>query len=87
MNAALKAVLATMLNKHYIGGKHIPEDKIVKSKTQWLQKHELDEFETEYKQAVNSELFIRLKKRTGKGSDWHISLNPRKLKEIYEMIK
>ena len=29
---------------------------------------------------------ISEKKMTGKGSDWHISLNPRKIEEIMELI-
>ncbi|MFH1637671.1 MAG: hypothetical protein ABIB71_04585 [Candidatus Woesearchaeota archaeon] len=37
--------------------------------------------------AINNQLILKTKKRTGKGSDWHISLNPRNLKEVYEMIK
>ena len=40
----------------------------------------------EYRDAINNHLILKIKKRTGKGSDWHISLNPRKLKELYEMI-
>lgn len=84
MNRALKALLTTMLNKKYIGGRHTPEEKLVNSKTKWLQREELVEFGMEYRQALNEWLIIRLLKRTGKGSDWHVSLNPRKLKEIYE---
>lgn len=86
MNASLKAILSTMLNKRIIGGKHTPEDKMIKSKATWVQKEELKDFEEEYRWAINEELILRMKKRTGKGSDWHISLNPRRLKEIYDLI-
>jgi len=75
-----------MLNKKIIGGKHIPEEKMIRNKTKWLQKEEYNEFDKEYRDAVNNQFILKLKKRTGKGSDWHISLNPRKLKELYEMI-
>jgi hypothetical protein len=87
MNGALKAMIMFMLNKRYIGGKHFPEDKLVNSRTKWLQKEELKEFEKEYKELINTQFILKTKKRTGKGYDWHVSLNPRKLKEMYELIK
>lgn len=87
MNGAIKAVIAYLLNKKYIGGKHTPEQKIINSKTKWLNKKEKRTFNDEYKKAINDNLILKTKKRTGKGSDWHISLNPRKLKIIYDMIE
>jgi hypothetical protein len=87
MNSALKAIITLMLNKKIIGGKHTPEEKLFRSKTKWLQKEEYHEFEKEYHDMLNNQMILRIKKRTGKGSDWHISLAPRKLKELYEMIK
>jgi len=87
MNPALKAIITIMLSKKIIGSKHTPEDKLIKSKTQWLSKEEYNEFDKEYRKAINEQLILKIKKRTGKGSDWHISLNPRKLKELYEMIR
>jgi len=86
MNRALKAILTAMLSKKYIGGKHTPEEKILNSKTKWLQRNEYNNFKKEYQKTVNGRIILRIKKRTGKGSDWHISLNPKKLKEMYEMI-
>lgn len=87
MNSALKAIITLMLNKKKIGGNHTHEGKLIRSKTKWLQKEECNEFDKEYRNITNSQLILRIKKRTGKGSDWHISLNPRKLKELYEMIR
>lgn len=87
MNGALKSVIIFMLNKKYIGGKHTPEDKLILSKTKWLQKYERREFEKEYQKLVNSGFILKTKKKTGKGSGWHISLNPRNLKELYVIIK
>lgn len=86
MNAALKTILRLMLDKTIIGGVHTPEDKLVLSKIKWLNKEERREFEKEYKVAINNGLILRIMKKTGKGSDWHISLNPRRLKEIHELI-
>lgn len=85
MNRALRAIMTTMLGRKCIGGKHAPEEKLLKAKTKWLQREELKEFKEEYWQMLNSRMILRAKKKTGKGSGWHISLNPRKLREIYEM--
>ena len=87
MNKALKAILLAMLSKKCIGGKHTPEEKLIKSKTKWLESDEKKEFEKEYKQTINNSIILRSKKMTGKGSDWHISLNPRMLKELYEKLR
>ena len=87
MNGALKAIITTMLSKRYIGGKHTPEERLLNSKTRLLQKEEYRDFERGYKEMINMQMILRIQKRTGKGSDWHISLNPRRLKEVYEMIE
>ena len=87
MNLVLKDIIITMLSKKYIGGKHTPEEKLLNSKTKWLQKEDYRNFEKEYNVLINNQSILRTKKRTGKGSDWHIALNPRKLKELYEMIR
>ena len=86
MNEASKAVLAYLLNKR-IFTRHKPEKKILKFKTKWLKKEEKKEFEKEYKRLVNEEIIIREKKQKSKGTDWHIRLNPKKLKEVYEILE
>jgi hypothetical protein len=86
MNRTLRDVIRTLDSKRIIGHKHIPEDKLLNQKIKWLKREERKQFEKEYKELINRGLIIRLKKRTGKDYDWHISLNPRKLKEINEMI-
>ncbi|MBT7903599.1 hypothetical protein HN587_07080 [Candidatus Woesearchaeota archaeon] len=85
MNAAFKSTLIFLLNKHYIGGKHFPENKLIISRTKWLTKQEQKEFNKEYKQIRYC--LIILKKKTGKGIDWHISLNPSKLQEIKKLLE
>lgn len=87
MNKVLRAALLFLLNKKYIGGRHTPEDKLIKSKTKWFDKKENKEFEKEYKQIINEGIILRLRKRTGKGYDWHVCLNPKKLKELNEMLE
>lgn len=86
MNPALKELLMDLLRKRVIGAKHTPEDRIIKVNTRWLQRPQRKEFRKEYGQLVREELILRSKKMTGKSADWHISLNPRKLKEVEEMI-
>ena len=86
MNKALRALLMTMMNQKIIGGRHTNEDKLIKSKTKWLSSKERREFSKEYKEVIKNNIIIRQKKRTMKSSDWHINLNPSKLKQVYEMI-
>ena len=81
-----KKLLTTLMNKKIIGKKHTPENKIIKSKTYHLNKKELKEFKEEYAYLIKNELIIKQRKRTKKDFDLHISLNPRKMKEINEYI-
>ena len=87
MNKAIEALLSSLLNKRKIGGSHTPENKAVMPKTKWLSDGERKEFENEYRNLLNQGVLLRMKKRTGKGDDWHISLNPRKLREIYDILR
>ena len=87
MQKATESILLFLWNRHYIGAKHFPEKKLITSRTKWLSKKELKLFEIEYKNLVKKGYFIQLKKRTGKGSEFHISINPRKLKEFKELIE
>ena len=87
MNKALRAILISMLSKRIIGGCHTPESKLITSKIKWLNKEETRQFEEEYKEIINNQIIIRLKKRTKKSSDWHISINPRKIKELNEILE
>lgn len=83
MNSALRAILIFLLNRHYIGGKHFPEKKLIVSRTKWLSRIQKKEFEKEYRMVLP--YLIRMKKRTGRGTEWHISINPRHLAEIGEL--
>ena len=84
MNKALRAILLFLINKRYIGGKHFPEEVIIKSRIKWLQKQEIREFNKEYRKI--KPFLIRVKKRTGKSSSWHISINPKCLFKIKELL-
>jgi len=81
---ALKDVIEFLLIKRYIGNRHFPEDKLITSRIKWLSKPEQKEFENEYKKIAC--YLIKLKKRTGKSSEWHISINPKNIAEIEKFI-
>ena len=87
MNKAIKALLTTLLNQRKIGGNHIPEELIIGSKTRWLNKEEKRDFKKEYKELINNQTILKVKKRTGKGFDWHISLNPQSVEEALRIIE
>jgi len=86
MNCALKALIRTMLNQRIIGGVHTPEKPLLNSKTKWLTNSERKQFKKEYKTILNEKRIIRMKKKTKRGQYWHISLNPKKLDELNDII-
>jgi hypothetical protein len=86
MNEATKEMLWHLHAKKIIGRKHVPENKILKYTIKWLSKKEKKEFEKGYRQLLSEKILLRTKKRTGKGTDWHISLNPKKMQEIEEIL-
>jgi hypothetical protein len=73
-----------MLNRSIIGGAHTPEKEMIKSKTRWLNNEERRKFKEEYEELVKGVMILRIKKKTGKGSDWHISLNPKMIPILKE---
>ncbi len=85
---AKKFILRELIKRRKIGCSHTPLDNVVQ--------HLPDEFlkdkrtkkiiNSALKELVNNGMVIVLKKKTGKGSDLHISVNPRKLKEIAELL-
>lgn len=87
MNKHLKDVLLQLLSKNFIGAKHTYEKKILNQNLRAIGKKERKEFQKEYNKCLNDAWFLRIKKRTGKNSDWHVSLNPRKLEDIYEALE
>ena len=85
MEKATKAILTLLFKNRCFGGKHFPEDKLLKSVTRRISKEERKNFNKEYKKLIGTYI-MRSKKRTGKGSSFHISLNSSMSKEIREMI-
>jgi len=87
MNDKLKDLILFMFRHRIIGAKHFPEEKLIKSRIKYLDKNSQKQFYDEYYALVDSNYFIRLKKRTGKGSEEHISMNPEMIEDIYELLE
>jgi hypothetical protein len=87
MNEKLKHILKFMLRHNMIGAKHLPEKALFNSALKHLNKNIQKEIYKEYENLIRQEYFIRLKKRTGKGSEYHISLNPEMIEEINDLVE
>ena len=87
MNAGIRSLLLTLLNRKIIGSKHTLESNMIKTKIRWLSRAEKSSFNKEYQGLLKDSMIIRKKKKTGKSFDWHISLNPRMLHTVMETIK
>ena len=82
MNEIVKGLLHYLFNRKYIGERHIPEDRALKPRLKKMSKKEQKEFYKYYHDLINEAIILRVKKKTGKGQDWHISLNPKSTKTI-----
>ncbi len=84
VNNIKKVVLRELLKKRTIGGKHTPLDNITKNlPDEFLHdKSGKKQISEAVKELVNTNFVILLVKKTGKGSDVHISINPRAISEI-----
>jgi len=87
MQSNLKELIHDLLTRNIVGAKHIPEDRIIIPRIKRLPRQEQRQFYEEYEMLVRRDLLIRLKKKTGKGDDWHISINPEHIGEAYELIE
>ncbi len=76
-----RAILEFLVKKSYIGGAHTPLDR-VRSCIEIHSKQDKKEFEDALDELSRTGWVVLLNKRTGKGSDLHISINPRAMKEI-----
>ncbi len=87
--AIKKAILRELLKKRIIGGAHTPLDNIFHHlPDEYLHDKKGQKIVAEaVKELANAELVTILKKKTGKGTGHHISLNPRKLKETGDLLE
>ncbi|MBS3148548.1 hypothetical protein J4219_06680 [Candidatus Woesearchaeota archaeon] len=87
MKEAFKAtILEFLLKKNCIGGVHTPLGR-VKSCIELHSKPDKKEFEQALDELVKETWVISATKRTGKGTDIHLSLNPRTLGQISEFLR
>jgi len=84
MHNTLKDIIKKMLLRNIIGGKHVPEMQFLNHFIRHLPKSEQKAIWSEYYSI--RDCFIRLKKRTGKGSEWHISINPKERKKLLSYL-
>lgn len=84
-----KLVLRKLVRANIWGGKHLPLDFVRKGIPEhYRNTHKgLKALEKALKELVNDAWLVVLAKRTGKGSDEHISLNQRKVGEIKQFLE
>lgn len=84
-----KLILQKLVRGNVWGGKHTPLDFVVKGIPEhYRNTHQgKKKIEKTLKELINEGLVSMLAKRTGSGSDIHISLNPRKVSEIKQFLE
>lgn len=83
-----KLILQKLIRVNVWGGKHIPFDFVVKGVPEHYRNTHKGKktIEKALKELTNNRWIVILSKRTGKGSDNHVSLNPRKVSEIKQFL-
>jgi len=87
-NVLKKLILQKLIRGNVWGGKHTPLDFVIKGVPEHYRNTHKGKkaVEKALKELTNDEWIIILAKRTGRGSDNHISLNPRKVSEIKQFL-
>ncbi len=83
-----KLILQKLIRTNVWGGKHIPLAFVIKGIPEHYRNTHKGKkaVEKALKELANNEWMIILAKRTGRGSDVHVSLNPRKVSEIKQFL-
>ena len=84
-----KLILEKLIRGNTWGGKHTPLDFVTKGIPEhYRNTHKgMRIVEKATKELTNDEWIIIVAKRTGKGSDEHLSLNPRKVGEVKQWLE
>jgi len=84
-----KLILQKLIRANVWGGKHTPFHFVKRGIPEhYRNTHKgRKNLEKAIKELINHEWIIILIKRTGKGSEDHISLNPRKVSEIKQFLE
>ncbi|VVB81016.1 Uncharacterised protein [uncultured archaeon] len=82
-------ILRELIKKCKFGGAHAPLDFITGNlPDEFLHnKQGQKAIQKAVKDLINDEWVVVLMKKTGKGSDLHVSVNPRKIREISEYVQ
>jgi len=83
-----KIILRKLIRGNIWGGKHTPIDFVMRGIPEHYRNTNKGKklIEKTIKELVNDELIIISIKKTGKDTNKHISLNPRKVREIREIL-
>ena len=83
-----KLILQKLIRSNVWGGKHIPLEFVIRGTPEHYRNTHKGKkvIEKTLKELMNKEWIALLTKRTGKGSESHISLNPRKVSEIKQFL-
>ncbi len=84
-----RLILQKLVRDNMWGGKHTPLDFVTKGIPEHYRNTHKGQKAVEkvLKELTNDEWIIILAKRTGKGSDEHVSLNSRKVSEIKQFLE
>ena len=83
LNEHTKDVLRFLWLRKIIGGKHTPEGRVLKLITH-LPSEKQREVVAEWEYCIKQLQWVFRMKKTG---EWHVTINPKKLREIVEAIK
>ena len=88
-NRVKKLMVQKLIRANIWGGKHTPIDFLQKGIPEhYRNTHQGQRIVNQVlKELVNDEWMIVIIKKTGKGSDEHVSLNPRKVSEIKQFLE
>ena len=79
-------ILEFLVKKYCIGGVHTPLGR-VKACMELHSKQDKKEFEQALDELVKEGWIVVMNKRTGKGSDVHVSINSRQISEIMNFLR
>ncbi len=84
-----KLILQKLIRGNVWGGKHTPLDFVRKGVPEHYRNNHQGrkDLECALKELMNSWWIMLIAKRTGRGSDEHVSLNPRKVAEIKQFLE
>jgi len=84
-----KFILQRLIRGNVWGGKHIPLDFVIKGTPEHYRNTHKGKkiIQKALKILLHDEWILVLVKRTGKGFDNHVSLNPRKVHEIQQFLQ